>query len=279
MNQFQSFLDSINRRGRLRTFLDYVLFNLPTILVVIITTFISFQVNNSNFAKVEKQVNTIANSIRVEVKNSDYPTELPQDGIKGVQTDMSSEFDPDSWIIDEHFSQNEDGFYCATTKSFDYWWMWSKEKLPAAYTVKIRLKTKFSDTSTPTVNLTYGEYLKDKSPHRLYEMHFFDSDTRSVRLYNDKNESVDQDWLKEDPDFESEMVIALSTRVPNPSDRRLAVVPTVTYVPTNSESQIEFKTSKDFLTTLPTVDLDSVQQQFGIGVRSGNCIKPITVEY
>lgn len=254
-------------------------------LIIITTLFylplILFQRNNEKkFQTIENKISNI-NQTQININT---PTNLQQQPQNKTKPDNNEKiFNEDDWII-EKFLKDDEGYYCPTiTKNFNYWSMWSKKKLPLKFNqVKIRLKIK-SKLKLPeptTIVISYGAYIKNKSPSIFYRLNIFDDSMKSIRLYDDKNKPQSQDWLDQLPDLNNEMVINLSPRTPEPKGRKLYLNPGLNYKPLDSEQQVEFRPKKEFYTYIPSVDLedDSIQQQLGIGTKKDVCIKPISIE-
>jgi hypothetical protein len=243
--------------------------------------------NESRFNTLENLIN-IKNTINIGLNGAESsikPTPVVNYGkTQDPETlGLSTEFNPDEWIIvGFNPSPDREGFYCPETKKFNYWSMWSKSKIPLKFSsVKIRAKVKMIDKkSLPTIVISYGDYIPNFSPYVYYRLNIFDEDLKSIRLYDENDKSVAQDRFSDTPNLESEVVITLSPRVPNPSIRKLNINPTLKYVSSESNRDIPFIPVSDFSTYLPSVDIeDSVlKKQIGIGTSMGSCIKPISVD-
>lgn len=276
--------ESIKERGRIKTLLDQLQsrwFNL-LVLIFLIASSIS---NETRFRSVEKNMNIITNQTQITI-----PLDSPKDTQTKTQQNQvtlgsTTEFKPEDWII-ENFTVDQEGYYCPSAKGFQYWSMWSKKKLPPSFSslkIRLRSRTKTKTSTPPTIVITYGDYQGNntKSPLIYYWLSIFDEDVRTLRLYNEENKGLAQDWLKSDPNLNNEMTITLAPRIPDPSGRKLNINPILNYNPINSENPIEFKPDKEFATLLPTVDLEdkTIKKQIGIGTRNGACIKIESVEF
>lgn len=285
-DNFKSIQQSINKHGRLKTFFDQIQAWLPRIFILLV--FLGFQFNTNNrLQKIERQlnlnVNSTTNIINNDLWSNQAQSEKDESTLKiekppEVQGNTNL-FDPEDWII-KGFEKDSEGFYCPIMKGYNYWSIWSKKKIPATFSIKLRLKVKSKTNKPPSTTLSYGEYIENYSPKIYYRLTFFDSSEISIRLYNENNKGVEQDWLKEKPNFNHEMIIVLSPRVPDPKDRKININPSLIYNSSKSGSRIEFRSKKEFMTNLPAVELEesSFQNQLGIGIELGSCIKLLAIE-
>lgn len=278
---------SIKKHGRFATILNQLQASLIPILVVIILSLLQFAYNQRTFKDLEQEIKTINQTI-VNVDSDKNGAK----GIKEIISKMGGEesalgnqtgFNPEQWII-EKFEKDSEGFYCPLLlRGFKYWSIWSKEKISPILPLKIRLrvKNKSSPDLTPTIIISYGEYLKNLTLITDYRISIFDTDYKSIRLYNEKNESIKQAWLEETPNLDNDMIFSLSPRSIVSKGRKLNLNPGLIYNPINSDSTIEFKPEVEFLALLPTVDIEDpgFKKQLGIGVKFGSCIKINAVEF
>lgn len=282
LNSLQSFF---KKRGIKEAIFYLILYSILISLTSNLPLLFLQQRNNNKFESLENDIKNINQNInQIQVNIGNFPTNLQQQFQIETPPDNNEKiFNEDDWII-EKFLKDDEGYYCPTiTKNFNYWSIWSKKKLPLKFNqVKIRLKIK-SKLKLPepaTIVISYGEYIKNKSPSIFYRLNIFDDSMKSIRLYDDKNKVQSQDWLEKLPDLDNEMVINLSPRTPEPKGRKLYLNPELNYKPLDSEQQIEFRPKEEFYTFIPSVDLedDSIQQQIGIGTKKDVCIKPIAIE-
>lgn len=234
------------------------------------------QFENRVYTKIDS---SISNKINVTVGKNEGGSNS-DNSVLGKTT----AFDPEDWIIEKLYTDKE-GYYCSNVskQDFEYWSIWSKVKFPPKFdSMKIRLKLKsLSPNASPaSIVVSYGEYLVNYAPQTFYRVVFFDGSSKSIRLYNDKNKSVEQDFITDEPDFGNEMTVGISPRIPDPNSRILNINPAITYTISKSTSSVPFKSQKDFSTVLPTVDLEdnSVQKQIGIGIKEDTCVRIIAVE-
>ncbi len=281
---------SNKKQGRFKTIVD----QFQTNIIVILLLMASFVYSQKNLDKRFSELrieNTIDNSSQTSSDSKNTNVFTPgnnnniqlgdQDEQGKTKGDNVNTFNPDDWII-ESFEQDKEGYYCPLTKKFEFWSIWSKKKLPPDFDqvrIKIRIKHKNNSTKPPTFAISYGEYKPSFSPVQYYRINIFDTDTQSVRLYDNKNNSVAQGYLKEHPDMSSDLLITLSPRIPDPKSRRIKLNPTITYAVSNQEEPGEFSPEEEFSTLLPTVVLeDGTPQQIGLGVNYDVCFKPISIE-
>lgn len=269
----------IKKHGVIKYLRFSIVFLLPFFLF-----FITLRIVDDRFSKFENSVSTkidssISSKINVIVgKNEENPH--PNESVLGKTTAFNS----GDWIIEKFYTDKE-GYYCSSVdkRDFEYWSIWSKAKFPPRFdSMKIRFKLKslFPDVFPASIIVSYGEYLINYAPQTFYSVVFFDGSSKSVRLYNDKNQSVEQDFIVDEPDFNNEMTVGISPRIPDPNSRILNINPAITYTISKSANSVPFKSQKKFSTVLPIVDIEdnSVQRQIGIGIKSGTCIKIISVE-
>lgn len=201
----------------------------------------------------------------------------------GETLGIDTEFNPEEWYI-ESFSIDKEGYYCPTTSKFDYWSIWSKSTYsPNINSIQIRVltKTKQGSTLPPTLAISYGEFKPNLSPIQFYRLNIFDTDLKSIRLYNANEDSVAQDWLSENPELKSEMSFKLSPRSIDPNSRILNLNPRIEYASPNKDKPIVYSPNEDslFQITLPTVGIEdgTVKKQIGIGSSKESCFKPIAI--
>lgn len=223
---------------------------------------------------------TNQNTFNVSAGQSAAPVKI---GPVGNSTlGANTEFNPDDWII-ESFDMDRDGYYCPTTSNFDYWSIWSKATFPPdvnRISIKALVKHRYGPKYPPTITISYGEYKPNFSPTQFYRLNIFDTDNMTVRLYDNKNKSVAQAWLDEEPDLSTEMSIILSPRNPNPNLRVINLNPSLEYIVPNNPEPVKFTPKDKFEVTLPTVGLEdgTVKKQVGIGGSKFTCFKPIRVD-
>lgn len=247
--------------------------------VSIILVVLLFLYSNKNFKTINESIGNITNvktTINVGEDNRTGVGETPPLG-------TSIEFKEDDWII-ENYKKDNEGYYCPTAKNFTYWSIWSKRKVPLILSelkIKLLIKKSKGTDSPPTLVIVYGEYKKDYSPQVYYRLNIFDDSLRSIRLYDSKNKSVEQDWLSEDPDLSSEIMISISPRSLGPDNRKIGVNPKIAYSTSTSPIITEFKSEKDFIVMIPIIKVEdkNINKQIGIGVNSGTCFKITSVEF
>jgi len=260
--------ESIKKRGWIKTILLYLIFYIVPFFGI------DFYLNN-------KLGDKIANSQTVNVNNNvlgdGKKEEIKTIGETTSKTSTVSSFSQDDWLI-KNFYTDSDGYLCPNVSNFDYWSIWTKKEYPLQIkSVKIRIYVKSTPKSKnpPTIAVTYGSYKNGYAPQPMYRLNIFDSDTKTIRLYNENNKSKAQDWLQELPDLSSEMVITLSPRVPDPNGRKINVNPIIKYAINDSDKQTEFTPSQNFEVVLPTVGMEdeTLKKQIGVGTQKGNCFK------
>lgn len=272
-DDFNQIQKSNKTYGRLKTFITQLQSHFFSILIVLLLIVFQWG-NNERFNKIETK-----NTNQTNVYNN---SPIPDSSMKQSDQTLAAKnlFDPQDWIIDNFNKEN--GYYCPTVNEFNLWSMWSKKKFSPNFSTKIRLQIKNKNAPSPTIVISYGDYNEEeKSPTVFYSLNIFDTDTKSIRLYDQNNKGQAQEWLKEIPIIGNEMVIELSPRVPDPSSRRVKVNMAIKYSSGNSEEGwTTFTPKNDFSVLLPSVDLEdgSIQKQLGIGVRKGVCIKILAFE-
>lgn len=267
-------------RGRLGTFLDQVQAGWLSILTLIII-FYGFY-NQSQISRINTQINSNQNIVSVPVTLNGEKVEQKQQELQGDTLGVNTEFNPSDWIIDS-FDVDKEGYYCPKVKNFEYWSMWSRTKyspIPDKIRIKILTKPKSGSKFPPTITISYGEYKPNFSPYQLYRLNIFDTDTKTIRLYDSKNNSVAQDWLEKEPDLTNELSITLSPRNPNPNSRIVNLNPSISYVVPNQQNLQSYIPENTFEVNIPAISLDdgTVSKQIGIGSYKDTCIKPTTFE-
>lgn len=282
-NDLKTIQESNKVKGRLRTFFDQLQNSWLTIITLLVVTIYGFY-NQSRIKNIEQRLPVInQNTVNVSTDTSKQGNQPEKEKTKdGATLGINTEFNPEDWII-ESLELDKEGYYCSLTNKFDYWSMWSKATYPPALNkikIKILAKPKPGSKLLPTISISYGEFKPHFSPIQFYRLNIFDTDQKSIRLYNDKNKSVAQTWLKEEPDLSSEMLIILSPRNPDPNSRVLNLNPSFEYALPEKERPINFSPEEKFQVTLPTVGLEdgTVRKQVGIGGSKQTCFKPIAVE-
>lgn len=270
---------SNRKKGRLKTLFDQIQSNWLSVIIILLYLFVINPKQNKRFEKIESKINISNESLTVSQNNSTGSNVTINQAEQQLNEEDSTEFNPNDWII-EKFDQDDEGFYCPTTRKFDFWSIWSKQKFsPQLESIKLRIKVKNKNgKSPPTISVNYGEFHPNYSPTYFYRLNIFDTDTKTVRLYNEKNDSVAQDWLEFTPDLSNEMTITLKPRIPNPDSRNLNLNPSLKYTTSNQVDPVDFVTKKEFSTILPSVDIEDLQNQIGIGISKNSCFKPISVE-
>lgn len=276
------------KNGTFKTLLYQLLRLVPYIILIAIFGIV--QNNNSKrLEKIEANITTISSKTNIQISNGvGTEKKISEEITPTVEAEsantlgLSTEFNSDQWII-ESMDIDKEGYYCPLVKNFNFWSIWTKDKFPVEFkSAKIRVKIKpyKNNKVIPTIVISYGEYVKNFSPSIFYSLNLFDEDTKTLRLYNNKNDSVSQDWLNELPDITNEMIITIQPRVPSPSERKIVVNPQITYPIIDSGKQTDFKPNIEFSTLLPTVNLEdsNLKKQIGIGTRYGMCFKPISVD-
>ncbi len=261
---------SIDKRGWFKTIFLYLIF-------YIIPFFsIEFFLNK----KLEKSIINQQTQV-VNIKNGDVLGTNNPDNTSNTEsiiktTNISSSFNQNDWLI-KNFNTDTDGFLCPTVNNFEYWSIWTKKEFPLQIkNIKLRIYIKSNPKSKvpPTITITYGSYSNGYAPQQLYRLNIFDSNTETIRLYNENNKSKSQDWLQETPDINSEMMIILSPRVPDPNGRKININPVIKYAVKDSDTQKEFA-PQNFEVVLPTVAMkdETLNKQIGVGTQKGNCFK------
>lgn len=273
---------SNKKMGRAKTFVDQLQASWLPVLTLL---FIGYGIYNENkFDSLEQKL-TVTNQNIVNL-TQETPNSIKNSEVESIKSGSAlganTEFNPDDWII-ESFELNKEGFYCSLTNKFDYWSIWSKATYPPVLgkiKVKILTKPKPGSRTPPTISISYGEFKPNFSPIQFYRLNIFDTDNKSMRLYNSENDSVSQGYLVEDPDLGSEMSIILSPRNPDPDSRILNLNPSLEYALPGKDRPIEFRPDEKFEVSLPTVGIEdgTVRKQIGIGSSKNTCFKPIAVE-
>lgn len=279
--------EHIKKHGAWKTFLHQIQTHWPSFLlafiVVLGNAWTQLEIKNGIKQEVKQTVNFVLNEKGI-IDDSQLRESEGKDRNGGDVQGKTTMFDPAEWII-EKFSKDDQDYYCPKAKGFKYWSMWSKKKIPpSAGLIKVKVNLKpvgKKATESPTFVISYGEYVTNKSPTTLYQIKFFDSDTKSVRLYNEKNESLEQDWLKNEPDLGNEILITLSPILADPNGRKLILNPELIYKPKESDTPQSFKSAKEFFTYLPGVSLSdgSTKKQLAIGAANNVCFKIESIEF
>ena len=279
---FGSFVKIIEKYGWKKSVFFLIFYSIPFIVIGI------FQYSdNKRFNSLQQTVNNFnSNNVIIQTDQNKNPNSNEQKNNNVVDKNilgLSGVFNPTDWIIDSNFELDPENYYCLKVQKFTYWSMWSKQKYPPNFNVKIRLKVKTKNevTFVPTIHLSYGEYVEQYSPITFYSINIFDSDLKSIRLYDGDNLSKKQSYLPSTPNLKDEMQIILNPRIPDPNKRTIILNPTLTYNPINSETSFLFEPKETFSILAPTVNIDdgTVQKQIGIGTRNGICIKILAVEF
>lgn len=274
---------SNTKNGRGQTFLDQLQaswLSVLTLIVLVVYGYISqTQIKNINDKISISNQDTVNVPVTVNGNQDADKESVPEEGkTLGDNTD----FNPTEWIID-NFDIDSDGFYCTRVKKFEFWSIWSMKKYsptPTSIKVKILTKSKQGSKNPPTLAISYGEYKTNFSPLQFYRLNIFDTDTKTIRLYDSDNKSVAQGWLPKEPDLASEMLIKLFPRNSNPNSRVINLNPELEYVVFGEPNQKPYTPEEVFEVGLPTVGIESgtVQKQIGIGSSIDTCFKPISIE-
>lgn len=277
---FKEINESNKKNGWLKTTLTYLQWAFPYAFLTIIAI-----IGNNRLGSIEEKL--------ISIENTNTLTSNPQtsviqgnNNVLGLETETDAPvtkdengFVKENWIT-TGFEIDNEGYYCHTKKTFDYWSIWTRQTYPPILNkvyIKLALKQQKNYENTPTIAITYGEYIANQSFIPFYRLNIFDTDLKTIRLYNSKNDSKAQDWLEVEPDIKSEMAIMLSPSSSNRSSRIISLNPSITYVNIDSTEPIIFKSKKEFNVELPTVGIDdgSVKKQFAIGSPVGTCFKVI----
>lgn len=273
---------SNKKYGRRKTFVDQVQSNWLLIIVIIFIVFSEFR-TEKKYKTLENQILNINQNTQIVSlgDGNEIQHNISDDQPEDVLGDKASSFNPEEWII-KSFEQDDEGYYCSLTKKFEVWSMWSKKKVPPnvdKIKIKVKLKNRKNKNKVPTFTISYGEYKPEFSPIVAYRLNIFDTDVKSIRLYDDKNKSVAQSFLELEPDLSSDLTIELIPRIPDPKSRVIKLNPSIVYVASDQDTPVEFEPEEEFATLLPTATLeDETPQQFGIGTNYETCFKPIFVE-
>ncbi len=283
---FSSFVNTIKKLGWKKSIFFLILYLIP----IFVIGFFQYS-DTKRFNSLQQTVNSISSSITnsnnliVQTDQKNPNNSEPKINVTADKNilGLSGVFNPADWIIDNNFELDPEKYYCLKIQKFTYWSMWSKQKYPPNFNVKIRLKVKTKNETTfvPTIHLSYGEYVDQYSPITFYSINIFDNDLKSIRLYDGDNISKKQSYLPSSPNLKDEMQIILNPRIPDPNKRTIILNPTLTYNPINSEASFLFEPKETFSILAPTVNIDdgTIQKQIGIGTRNGICIKLLSVEF
>jgi len=272
--------DSNKKNGIGYTKLIILQLALPSLLISIVAYFGNNRLNSIEDKLISIQnTNSINNQPNTSVIQGDNNILGVETETEKVQAKSESGFIKENWIT-TGFEIDNEGYYCHTKKSFDYWSIWTRQTYPPILNkvyIKLALKQQKNYDNTPTIAITYGEYIANQSFIPFYRLNIFDTDLKTIRLYNSKNDSKAQDWLEVEPDIKSEMAIMFSPSSSNRSSRIISLNPSITHVNVDSTEPIIFKSKKEFNVELPTVGIDdgSVKKLFAIGSPIGTCFKVI----
>lgn len=273
---------SNSKQGRFKTLLDQIQSGWLVVLTLGVIAYGFYnqsQIKSINNALTNNVNNEINIPISNEVIDKNKDNNEKNDGkTLGVNTN----FNPSDWIID-NFDIDKDGYYCTRVKKFEFWSIWSTKKYsptPASIKIKVLAKSKIGSKNPPTIAISYGEYKSSFSPVQFYRLNIFDTDNKTIRLYDSNNKSVAQDWLSQEPDLASEMLIKLAPRNSNPNSRVVNLNPELEYVVSGEPNQKPYSPEIKFEVSLPTVGIESgtVQKQIGIGSSIDTCFKPIAID-
>lgn len=273
---------SVKKHGRFKTLLDQVQAQWLSIFTLIVFIFYGTY-NQSQITRLQNQLtNNNQNNINapITVNNVDKTETSQQD--QGKTLGVNSAFNPSDWVIDR-FEIDKDGYYCPKVTNFEYWSIWSKSTYsPTADKIKIKVlaKPKPGSKSPPTISISYGEYKQNlASPSQFYRLNIFDTDMKTIRLYDSGNKSIAQNWLSKEPESGSEMIVTLSPRNANPNSRVINLNPSLEYVVTDQNNLEVYKPENSFEVSIPTVGLDdgTVKKQVGVGSSINTCFKPIYI--
>lgn len=275
-----------NRQGRKKTLLDQLQAQFVPLLLIAIVGGSNFFWNFSNEKKLAEVSSAVQNIQNLQISvgtGQDAKTESSQNLNNDERQVLgaSSTFDLDSWTQDGFEDANEAGYFCPKTSKFDYWWMWSKKSVPLVAT-KIQIKfltiAKPGSQKPPTFTIAYGEYRPNLGLLIFYQINVFDTDNWTIRLKNN-NESSSQAYLNLEPDINTEMLVTLEPTVLSSTSRDINLNFSFEYAPMESKKITKFLPPEDFIVTVPTVELDDVMKQVGIGVSTDTCFKPISVTF
>jgi len=256
-----------------KTLLLLVVLWLPPLVI----TIIGFLILNQKLTTFQNKVSVNSEQTNVTVLPSEKNT---QKGEIATVEGVSTIFNPEEWIVEKFRPPDSEGFYCHNVRDFQYWSMWSKKLINATSPAKIKFQVKSSPDpkEPPIVFISYGEYIKNKSPLTFYRINLFDTNPRAIRLYNDKNEGIQDDYFEREPDFSTEMTFSVQPISAGPNVSKLILNPALTFRSTGTSTIEEFKSDKEFAADLPTVEIKNTQKQFGIGTKPGTCVKIISAE-
>ncbi len=279
MPKIEEVQNSIKKYGWVKTILFYIfVYYIPIIGLIILAHYWNSKDLEKKFtAFVSNQTQIIQQFCPNNPQVLGTPETPGPKNLEGVK----ASFNEKNWIID-NFRMDNDGFYCPTVKNFEFWSMWTKEEFPAQLTnLKIRVQIKPDNKKPPTLALTYGSYKFGLAPQPYYRLSVFDSDLKTIRLYNKDNKSQVQDWLSDTPDLKTEMTISIAPRVPDPKGRKVILNPSIKYAIENSDGQKDFNSQEEFGVIMPIVEMgdSTVKKQFGVGTRYGTCFKILALEY
>jgi hypothetical protein len=144
--------------------------------------------------------------------------------------------------------------------------------------VKVKLQT--NANVPPSIFLSYGSYgLPKTGISNYYRLSIFDTKTTDIRLYDHDGSVVTQSYLQEEPDLTKEIVITLSPSLLKESGQKVLINVSIDYSSNFTGKAVRWTSDEDFIVTFPTVSLESVSNQFGLGVPKGACFKPIFTEF
>lgn len=201
--------------------------------------------------------------------------------VKGDQDNMTSptkSFSKNDWIADEKFFEDKEGYFCRSKgfgkATFPVWSLWTKNtyKLISPVHITVQVKSLEKLTQPPTISLSFGRYIKDYSPLPIYRLDLFDTDTRTVRLYDANNDaSGPAGRLSSEPNLNSDITISIDPKTISNTDRTLHENPVISYaLPDSPITQSDPLSNMNIV--IPSVD-SSVEYQYGLGIHEGMCIK------
>ena len=273
---------SNKKHGRLQTFLDQLQANWLSILTLIVMILYGTY-NQSQLRGIKSQIsNSNQNTVNAPITVGANDKSDSKEPEKGKTLGVSAEFNPSDWVIDK-FETDKEGYYCPIVTNFEYWSIWSKttySPTPDKIRVKVLTKSKPGSKSPPTISISYGEYKQNlASPNQFYRLNIFDTDMKTLRLYDSSNRSVAQNWLNKEPELSSEMLITLSPRNANPNSRIINLNPSLEYVVTDQTKLEPYTPDNAFEVSIPTVGLDdgTIKKQIGVGSSINTCFKPIFI--
>lgn len=279
-NDFRQIEKSNNKRGILKTMWLQLQTNWVIVFIALVSSGSSYlastkYTNNLVSNIYQKQDTTVDTDTNVNIGgNSDAKL---IETTKGSTLGSNTSFNENDWII-QHLVPDSDGYYCPKAENFDYWYMWTKEVYePNVSNIKIRFSVKAKQGSKvpPTFSIAYGDYKVNLSPHIVYRLNVFDTDMNTLRLYNNKNDSVAWDRFEQEPDPSTEMILEIIPRITGVNNNSISLYPRFQYLTKDGLKPMQHVSLVNFEVSLPMVNISdgTVSKQIGLGSSKNTCFK------